>query len=322
MASYQDDELQTLGDILPRMKPLPDPPPGASEDEQARTQQHNDALAQLQDNALVARHLAQNTITNGVPFPDSLLHFVPGRLLGPLTAARASGNSSPWTDPSLTDSPSGTADLWTSYGNSAFTGDAENNELQYVPGGRYAQLPGQFGVMSDAVPEKLQVRNVMPDSFVDMLRQQEGDPKNPGKPILNIYQDNTGHDTFGWGHKLTPADTGWAKDLPTMSDTQKQLLASTLFYRDADTMYDLANNQAKQLGITDPNFIQALTSANFQLGRNWLPGFPKTLDLMRAGDYSGAADEVARSAWNTQTPTRVQDFQKALRALPPKGKNP
>ena len=31
MAAYRDDELQTLGDILARMKPLPDPPAGASD---------------------------------------------------------------------------------------------------------------------------------------------------------------------------------------------------------------------------------------------------------------------------------------------------
>jgi len=57
-------------------------------------------------------------------------------------------------------------------------------------------------------------------------------------------------------------------DLPTMSDTQRQLLASTLFYKDADAMYDAAKDQANKLGITDRNFIQALTSANFQLGQN------------------------------------------------------
>jgi hypothetical protein len=90
MASYQDDWLQTLGDILPRMKPLPEPPPWADQDELARTQQHNDALTYLQDSARAARHLAQNTATKGVPFPDSLLHFVPGRMIGPLAAARAS----------------------------------------------------------------------------------------------------------------------------------------------------------------------------------------------------------------------------------------
>jgi len=44
MASYQADWLQTLGDILPRMKPLPEPPPWADQDELERTQQHNDAL--------------------------------------------------------------------------------------------------------------------------------------------------------------------------------------------------------------------------------------------------------------------------------------
>src|ERR1051326_8315283 len=133
MAPYQDDELQTLGDILPRVKPLPDPPPGASDAEQARALQHNDALAQLQDNALVARHLAENTITNGVPFPDSLLHFVPRRLVGPLAAARAGGNSNPWADQSSTGSPNDTSDPWMSYAKSAIVADNQNSNSAMPP---------------------------------------------------------------------------------------------------------------------------------------------------------------------------------------------
>ena len=133
MASYQDDELQTLGDILPRMKPLPDPPPGASEDEQARTQQHNDSLAQLQSNALVARYLAQSTIAQGVPFPDSLLHFVPGRLAGQLAAARAGGISNPWADPPSIDISNDATDPWTSYGRSAFAAGAQNSNVTMPP---------------------------------------------------------------------------------------------------------------------------------------------------------------------------------------------
>lgn len=35
MASYRDDEPQTLGDILPRMKPLLKPRQGVSENERA-----------------------------------------------------------------------------------------------------------------------------------------------------------------------------------------------------------------------------------------------------------------------------------------------
>src|SRR4029079_4015970 len=77
MDPYRHGEPQTLGDVLARMKPLPEPPSGASDEERVRAQAHNDALAQLKNNAVVARALAQNTITRGGPFPDSLLHFVP-----------------------------------------------------------------------------------------------------------------------------------------------------------------------------------------------------------------------------------------------------
>ena len=140
MAAYRYDELQTLGDLLARMKSLPDPPPGASESEQARTQQHNDALAQLQGNARVARALAENAINRGGAFPDSLLHFVPEHLLGPLAATRRGEGNSWWADQPEAGSSNQTADPWASYANSAFANAQYSDSAASPTTGNHASI--------------------------------------------------------------------------------------------------------------------------------------------------------------------------------------
>ena len=188
MASYQDDELQTLGDILPRMKPLSDPPPGASEEEQTRTQQHNEALAQLQDNALVARHLARSTIANGVPFPDSLLHFVPGRLVEPLAAARTGGNSDPWTDPSSTRASDNSPDPWLSYAKSAFT----NPNPERIPRPPATMEKGPAGYYTYESPVDVDVARAQPESGL----------ANAEKWLQEPYSVDFTTGNRGWDQKL------------------------------------------------------------------------------------------------------------------------
>jgi hypothetical protein len=137
MTPYRSDGPQTLGDLLARMKPLPAPPPWADGDAHARTERHNEALTELQTNALVARKLAENAITRGGPFPDSLLHFVPGGMVGSLAAPRGVGSSNP-----STDQPSGssndTADPWASYGKSAVVNAQNSNSVMPPTSGNSA----------------------------------------------------------------------------------------------------------------------------------------------------------------------------------------
>jgi hypothetical protein len=155
MTSHQDEEPQTLGDVLARIKPLPTPPRSADDDAHARSQQHNDALAQLQMSALAARVLAQNTIANGTPFPDSLQHFVPGRLLGPLAAARAGGSSNPWTEQSPVSSSDDTADPRAAYAKSALAASAQNgNAVTPSPDGNGSsyQASSRAGTLQSNAP--------------------------------------------------------------------------------------------------------------------------------------------------------------------------
>lgn len=133
--------------------------------------------------------------------------------------------------------------------------------------------------------------------------------------------------TVGHGHRVVDGDvnpsTGeaWkAGDVVDPQWSEGQLAIDSL------NAYDAAKSQARS--VTDRGlagnqaFIDALTSVNFQLGTNWREKFPTAWKHIHKGNYKAAADEIARgskkgtmSKWAIQTPERVEDMQKALRAL-------
>ena len=127
-----------------------------------------------------------------------------------------------------------------------------------------------------------------------------------------VYLDSRKIPTTGVGHKVRPED-----NLKVGQKVDSKVL-DRFFEEDASGALKAARAQAAEAGIDDPEFITALGSVNFQLGSGWNTGkngHKKTWALIKQGDYAAAADEVARSDWNKQTPKRVAQFQKALLAL-------
>ena len=70
--------------------------------------------------------------------------------------------------------------------------------------------------------------------------------------------------------------------------------------------------------------VEALASVNFQLGTGWRRKFPSAWKALKSGNYDEAIDQVIyqnpknkskKSAWSTQTPTRVNDFVNAIKEL-------
>ncbi len=127
-----------------------------------------------------------------------------------------------------------------------------------------------------------------------------------------VYLDSLGKPTVGIGHLVVPGDGLAVGD--TISDAQ----VSAFFARDGAGALAAAREQAAQAGITSSAFIPYLASVNFQLGLNWTATFPNTWKMIVNGQYEAAAEALEDTEWAEQTPVRVQDFQTALRALPPK----
>jgi len=128
----------------------------------------------------------------------------------------------------------------------------------------------------------------------------------------DVYLDSLGKPTVGIGHLVVPADNLSVGDVIT--DAQ----VAAFFAQDGEAAMGAARSQAAQAGIADPTFVPYLASVNFQLGVEWTGTFPNTWKMIVNGSYEAAAEALDGTIWDRQTPVRVQDFQAALRRLPPK----
>lgn len=146
---------------------------------------------------------------------------------------------------------------------------------------------------------------MVPAAVVEFLKSREGFK-------VTVYLDALGKPTAGMGHLLTAEEV---KSYPVGMAVPLDVINA---WAAADSLkaYPAAMAQAEVLGISNEAFIQVLTSVNFQLGTAWNTLYKKTWAFMQAGLWEKAAVEAANSAWFHQTPSRVQDFQAALRALP------
>ncbi len=149
------------------------------------------------------------------------------------------------------------------------------------------------------------VQNQVATAFRKLVELREG-------CRTTVYADSRGLPTVGIGHLVVPAD-----DL-RLGDVISEDRVNALFADDSRDALAAAWAQAGQAGITSDAFIPYLASVNFQLGTGWTQKFPNTWKMIVDGQYDAAATALDGTLWQQQTPVRVQDFQQALRALPPK----
>lgn len=131
---------------------------------------------------------------------------------------------------------------------------------------------------------------------VRLIQAEEGFRATP-------YLCTSGALTIGYGHNLTArgidrtASASWAW-------TEAQALDQLL-----DDLVDIvAALDARYPGWRDlvPARQAVVLSSCFQLGVGGASQFKATIRLLRAGDYEGAAAQLSKSKWATQTPARVQ----------------
>lgn len=130
---------------------------------------------------------------------------------------------------------------------------------------------------------------------------------------VNSYLDSEQLPTAGLGHLLVGDEIA---RYPIGTRVPQHIL-------DAWEAHDLNRNIAaarRQIALLPAaantnDFLIAMTSVNFQLGEYWNTEHRRTWAFMLAGQWENAAVEAADSSWATQTPTRLADFQRALRSL-------
>ena len=147
--------------------------------------------------------------------------------------------------------------------------------------------------------------------FMDHLKLREGEESE-------VYLDTSAKATVGVGHLLTAEE----KELYPVGTTIDKEITDAWLEVDSVVAYNAGLDQAKEAGIADQKMVEALGSVNYQLGRGWRKKFPSAWTAIKEGDFIEAVEQIKyknkntkeKSAWYKETSTRVEDFEKALKA--------
>ena len=152
--------------------------------------------------------------------------------------------------------------------------------------------------------------------FRDLIILREGEVKDPATGEHIVYADSLGKPTVGWGHLVLEEDN------LSLGDRISERRVEEFFKKDSQKALKAAHKQAQDLGEGDnKDFIVVLGSVNYQLGTGWARTFRNTYAHIKNKRYNDAIRNLKRSKWNSQTPTRVNDFIEVIRKLEERERN-
>lgn len=128
------------------------------------------------------------------------------------------------------------------------------------------------------------------------LRRDEGE-------ILHAYADHLGYLTIGVGRLIDDRKGGGI----TLAESAL-LLENDVSKREASLRKYLPWFDA-----LDPVRRGALLNMSFQMGVDGLLAFKNTLEMIRKGDYAGAAKGMLVSKWAEQTPERAHRLAEQMK---------
>lgn len=134
----------------------------------------------------------------------------------------------------------------------------------------------------------------------ELTRQLRGDEGSRSK----VYLDSLGFQTIGVGRLVDPARKGGG----LRPDEITYLLNN-----DIDDRIEGLTRAIPWFQNLDDVRKGALLNMAFQLGVEGLLGFKNTLEMVRTGKYSQAADGMLQSLWAKQTPVRAKRLSEQMR---------
>lgn len=127
-----------------------------------------------------------------------------------------------------------------------------------------------------------------PQSLRDQIKRDES-------TVLTAYPDHLGYWTIGTGRLIDKRKGGGITH-----DEADYLLSNDLSRVQAQVLarwpWAAALSERRQA---------VLFGMSFQMGADGLAGFVNTLRMVKAGQYKGAANNMLKSLWAQQTPTRA-----------------
>lgn len=137
----------------------------------------------------------------------------------------------------------------------------------------------------------------MKAELTKQLRRDEGE-------VLTAYQDHLGFWTIGVGRLIDKRKGGGIT-----AEESAYLLSNDIDKREAELL-----RRAPWMAHLDSVRFGALLNMAFQMGVDGLLGFTNTLQMVRSGDYEGAASNMLRSKWAEQTPERAKRISKQMQS--------
>ena len=126
----------------------------------------------------------------------------------------------------------------------------------------------------------------------ESVKQEEGDPRNPGDPVLKAYMIGDGMITVGWGHAEPVSKSKFKVGQVITRDEATKLLKEDL--KEAADGVRKIFKQWKDDGIerkiTQDQF-DALVSMCFNMGAGGLRR-SEVISLIKKGDYEGAGERI------------------------------
>ena len=123
-----------------------------------------------------------------------------------------------------------------------------------------------------------------------------------------VYLDTLGNKTVGIGHEVQPEDN------LNLGDTITQTQCDNFFATDINKAINACIKSPVIPYITQPEAIQeSLVDMYFNMGSN-LTGFTTFLSLIKAGNYSAAADDLKGTLWAKQVGSRAVRIEAAIRS--------
>jgi lysozyme len=130
----------------------------------------------------------------------------------------------------------------------------------------------------------------------DQIKAEEGDPKNPGEPVLKAYKIGDGKITIGWGHAEPIATSKYKKGQVITREEAKKLLQEDLSVA-ADgvrRIFKEWEDKGIKRKITQDQF-DALVSMAYNLGVSGLRR-SNVIQHIKKGDYKTAGESIKKQS--------------------------
>ena len=157
--------------------------------------------------------------------------------------------------------------------------------------------------LKDVVEQKLEespfkdatVMKLSQDGW-DQIKAEEGDPKNPGEPVLKAYKIGDGKITVGWGH-AEPVKTSKYKKGQVITREEAKVLLQEDLNRSADgvrRIFKEWKDKGIERKITQDQF-DALVSMAFNMGVSGLRR-SDVIQHIKKGDYKTAGESIKKQS--------------------------